>query len=89
VLDLAIVVPVAAVTGIMVIRRQPFGYLLAAVVIFKAVTLLIAITTMLVSMINKGVVVSMIECVMFPAMTVATIVCMFILLKHVRDPLKQ
>lgn len=89
VLDLGIVVPVAVVTGIMVIRRQPFGYLLSAVVIFKAVTLLIAITTMLFAMIYKGVVVSVIECVMFPSMTVAVIVCMFILLKHVQEPLKQ
>lgn len=89
VLDLAFVVPVTVVTSIMVIRRQPFGYLMAAVVIFKAVTLLIAITTMLVAMIYKGVDVSTMECVVFPGMTAAIIVCMFILLKHVREPLKQ
>ncbi|MEK4040691.1 hypothetical protein [Paenibacillus odorifer] len=88
VLDLAILVPLAIVTGIMVIRRQPFGYLLATVVVFKGVTLLLAITAMLAAMIYSGVAVSIAECVIFPTMALAIAACMVILLKHVREPLR-
>lgn len=88
-MDLAIVVPVSVVTGLMVIRRQSFGYLLAAVVIFKGVTLLTAITAMLGAMIYVGVKVSPLEMVIFPAFNVGVIVCMVILLKHVKEPVKR
>lgn len=88
-LDLAIVVPVATVTGILLIRRQPIGYLMAAVVIFKAVTLLTAITAMLVAMVIVGEVVSAAELVIFPAFNVGVIVCMIILLRNVIEPARQ
>jgi hypothetical protein len=85
-LDLAIVVPVAVVTGLMVIRRQAFGFLLASVVIFKGVSLLTAISAMLGAMIYAGVTVSPVETVMFPTFNVGIIACMIILLKNVKEP---
>ncbi|MRN54495.1 hypothetical protein [Paenibacillus monticola] len=88
-LDLAIVVPVATVTGILLIRRQPIGYLMAAVVIFKAVTLLTAISAMLVAMVVAGEEVSSAELVIFPVFNVGVIVCMIILLRNVIEPARQ
>jgi hypothetical protein len=88
-MDLAIVVPMSIVTGLMVYRKQSFGYLLAAVVIFKGVTLLTAITAMAGSMVYKGVDVSPLELAIFPTFNIGFIVCMVILLRQVREPLQS
>ncbi|WP_410511073.1 hypothetical protein PaeBR_13220 [Paenibacillus sp. BR2-3] len=88
-LDLAIVVPVAVVTGLLVIRRQSFGYLLAAVVIVKGVTMLTAISAMLGAMIYAGVKVSPVETAIFPIFNAGIIVCLVILLRNVREPGKE
>ena len=47
-MDLGIIVPVAALSGIMIIRRKPLGYLLSSVIIIKGLTMLTAMTAMLV-----------------------------------------
>jgi hypothetical protein len=48
-LDLGVVVPLAAFTGIVVWRRRPFGYLLAAVLIVKGSAMALAITAMVIT----------------------------------------
>ncbi|MDQ0194264.1 hypothetical protein [Paenibacillus wynnii] len=84
-MDLAIIVPLAVITGYMVIRRQAFGYLLASVVIIKGVSLLTSISAMLGAMIYAGVDVSPVEAIIFPVFNAGIIVCFIILLKNVRE----
>lgn len=85
-LDLAIVVPVSAVTGVLLIRRHPFGYLLAPVVIVKASALLTSITAMLIGMLYAGVSVSIVELAIFPAFNLGVIGCMVLVLMNVQEP---
>jgi hypothetical protein len=48
-LDLGLIVPAALFTGVAVLRRRPIGYLLATVLVVKALAMSLAILAMLVS----------------------------------------
>ncbi|WP_342479934.1 hypothetical protein NST07_18615 [Paenibacillus sp. FSL L8-0340] len=85
-LDLAIVVPLTAITGVLLIRRRPYGYLLASVVIVKAAALLTSITAMIIGMLRAGVSVSTVELVAFPAFHLGVIVCLYLVLSNVQEP---
>jgi hypothetical protein len=54
-LDLALIVPPALLAGILLLRRQPLGYLLASVLIMKFITMGLAVSTMGINMILVGV----------------------------------
>jgi len=88
-MDLAVLVPLSGITGFMVIHKQPFGYLLASIVIIKGVSLLTSISAMIGAMIVAGVKVSPIETIIFPVFNVGMIVCFVILLKNVKEPSKE
>ncbi|WP_025694663.1 hypothetical protein [Paenibacillus durus] len=83
-MDLGILVPSSVLAGVMLIRRKSFGYLLASVVIVKALTLLTSISAMLAAMVWAGVYVSPVEMILFPAFNIGMICCMTVLLKNVR-----
>lgn len=84
-MDLGIIIPVAALSGIMIIRRKPLGYLLSSVVIIKGLTMLTAITAMLVGMINAGVEVSIVEMLVFPLFNLIAILCLVVLLRNINE----
>jgi hypothetical protein len=84
-LDLGIIIPVAALSGIMIIRRKPLGYLLSSVVIIKGLTMLTAITAMLVGMKNAGVEVSFVEMIVFPLFNLIAIFCLIVLLRNMNE----
>lgn len=84
-LDFAFVVPAAMLAGLLVLRKKPFGYLLASVVIIKGITMLTAITAMIIGMISAGEQVAMMEVVIFPIFNIITILAMFFLLKNVQE----
>lgn len=85
-LDLAIVVPLTSITGVLLIRRRPYGYLLASVVIVKAAALLTSITAMIIGMLRAGVSVSTVELIAFPAFNLGAIVCLYLVLSNVQEP---
>lgn len=84
-LDFAFVVPAAMLAGLLILRKKPFGYLLASVVIIKGITMLTAITAMIIGMISAGEQVVMMEVVIFPLFNIITILAMFFLLKNVQE----
>lgn len=84
-LDLAFVVPAAMLAGLLVLRKKPFGYLLASVVIIKGITMLTAISAMIIGMISAGAHVATMEVIIFPLFNIITIYTMFILLKNVEE----
>ncbi len=53
--DLGIVVPLAVVTGVLLLLRNPIGYLLAGMLLIKGATLGLALLAMIVSMALAGV----------------------------------
>jgi hypothetical protein len=82
-LDLGFIIPVAILTGILVLKRNPFGYLLASVITIKGFTMLTAITAMIIGMINNGVKVSSNEIIAFSTFNIVILYCLFIILKNI------
>jgi len=85
VMDLGIIVPVCILSGILLLRRHPWGYLLASVALMKFLTLGIAVSLMGLNMARVGVPVSVVELVIFPGMALSGVVMTVILLKQIRE----
>lgn len=85
VMDLGLVVPVCLLSGILLLRRQPWGYLLASVGLTKFSTLGVAVSLMGLNMARVGAPVSPVELLIFPGMALAGVVMTGILLKHVQE----
>lgn len=85
VLDIGFIVPVSFLAGLLLIKKKPFGYLLAPVFIFKAITMLTAITAMIILLIERGEEVSLVELVLFPAFDIVVIASLIIILKNIKE----
>ncbi|MDD2534494.1 MAG: hypothetical protein PHC86_07325 [Eubacteriales bacterium] len=81
-MDLGFLVPSGILSGLLLMKKKPLGYLLSSVLIMKSITMLTAISAMLVNMMRHNVQVSLIERIIFPAINLVAIVAMFILLKN-------
>lgn len=81
-MDLGIIVPATILSGILLIKRRPFGYLLSSVLIFKGITMLTAISAMIINLVIKGVKVSPVELIVFPIFNIITVIFLVILLKN-------
>jgi len=53
-MDLSLIVPLAALSGILLLRRSPWGYLLTSVFVLKAIALGLAVSAMVVNMTLAG-----------------------------------
>ena len=84
-LDLGIIVPVAVMSGMMIIKKKDFGYLLSSIIIIKGLTMLTAITAMLVGRMNAGVEVSIVELTVFPAINLIAIFCLVVMLRNINE----
>lgn len=84
-LDLGVLLPLMVVTGALLIRRQPYGNLLASVVLVKAATLLTSISSMIIGMLRAGVHVSMAELILFPLFNLLVIGCLVLILRNTRE----
>lgn len=84
-MDLAVLLPVMVLTGVLLIRRQSFGYLLAAVVLVKTATLLTSISSMIIGMLRAGVHVSMAELILFPVFNLLVIGCLILVLRNTQE----
>lgn len=81
-MDLAIVAPLCVLSGVLLLKRSAWGYLLGSVALMKFVTLGLAVTTMGLNMARVGVPVSAVELVVFPALTLLNLVMAVLLLKN-------
>jgi len=85
VLDLGLVVPLAFLSGILLLKKRPFGYLFASVALVKGFTMGTAVTAMVVGQLLAGVHTSPVEIIMFPALALFLIVATILLLKNVSE----
>lgn len=67
--DLSLVVPLAILTGALLLRRQPVGYLLAGVILIKGATLGLALMAMIPTMALFGVQIASLEALFFGLVT--------------------
>jgi hypothetical protein len=54
-MDLTLIAPLAILAGILLLRRNAWGYLLASVAVLKGLTMSLAVSTMAINMALKGV----------------------------------
>lgn len=85
VMDLGVIVPLCGLSGILLLRRSAWGYLLASVSLMKFLTMGIAVSVMSLNMRRVGVPISMVEAMMFPAITLANIIMATLLLRNIKD----
>ncbi|RPI81691.1 MAG: hypothetical protein EHM41_20080 [Chloroflexi bacterium] len=83
VMDLGLIVPLAFLSGLLLLRRESWGYLLASVTVMKMLTMGAAVSAMGINMVLNGVEVSVIELGVFPALTLANMVMAYFLLKNI------
>jgi hypothetical protein len=83
-MDLALIVPVCILSGILLLRRSPWGYLLASVGMMKFVTMGVAVSLMALNMMRVGVPVSPVELAIFPAITLINLVMTGLMLKSIQ-----
>lgn len=83
VLDLGVIVPVAVLSGLLLLRRAPLGYLLASTVLVKSVTLGAAVSAMVVGQLLVGVQLPISQIVGFPLLALIGILLTVVLLRHV------
>jgi hypothetical protein len=81
-MDLGLVVPVALVSGTLVMRRQAWGYLLSSVMLIKGFAMLIAITAMILNMALQQVAIDPIEVIIFVAFDVLMVSGLIVLFHH-------
>ena len=81
-MDLGIVVPAAMLSGILLIKRKPFGYLLSSVLIIKGITMLTCISAMIINSALNNVKMGLIEIAIFPMFNILALICLIILLKN-------
>lgn len=84
-MDLGFVVPLAVLSGILLIKRKPFGYLLTSVIIIKGITMLTSISAMIIGQGLAGVKMSLIEVAIFPIFNLVTIYCLILVLKNIDE----
>jgi hypothetical protein len=85
-MDLGFVVPAAILSGVLLIRRKPFGYLLATVMTIKETTMLAAITVMMIVQVMMGLQVEAVVITIFMLFDLVIIVCLSLIMKNIKEP---
>jgi hypothetical protein len=85
-MDLGFVVPTAILSGVLLRKRKPFGYLLSSVVFIKGLTMGTALTAMIIGQLIAGVEIGIAMIVIFPAINLLMVYCMFVIMKNIREP---
>ena len=84
-LDLGFVVPAGLLAGILLIMRKPFGYLLAPVIIIKEITLLTALTAMILLQLKAGVEIGYLLVWSVILFNLLVIFCMILMMKNIKE----
>jgi len=83
-LDLGFIVPAATLSGILLIRKKTYGYLLSSIVIMKGFTMGAALTAMIIGQYLAGVKMGIAEIIIFPLFSLFICVCLGLLLKNIK-----
>jgi hypothetical protein len=84
-MDLGLIVPLCVLSGVLLLRRYAWGYLLASVALMKFLTMGIAVSLMGLNMARVGVPISAVEIVVFPTITLANIVMVTLLFRNIKE----
>lgn len=84
-MDLGLIVPLCILSGVLLLRRHAWGYLLASVGLMKFLTMGVAVSLMALNMARVGVPISAVELVVFPTIAIANLVMVALLIKNIQD----
>lgn len=84
-IDLGFIVPLALISGILLIKRNDFGYLLSSVIFVKGLTMGTALTAMIIGQVAAGVQMSLAEILIFPSFSLVIIYCLVLILKNINE----
>jgi hypothetical protein len=84
-MDLGLIVPLCLLAGVLLLRKEPWGYLLASVSLLKFLTLGIAVSLMSLNLARVGVPDSMPMMVIFLTLALANLVMVILLLWNIHD----
>jgi hypothetical protein len=82
-LDLSLIAPLAILSGILLLKRSPWGYLLASVTVLKGLTMALAVSTMGINMALQGVPDSLAILIPFLVLTALNLVVVVLLLQNI------
>lgn len=82
-MDLGFIVPLAFISGVLLIKRNDFGYLLSSVILIKGLTMGAALTAMIIGQAGAGVQMSLAQIIMFPLFSIVIIYCLTLILKNI------
>ncbi|WP_147534797.1 hypothetical protein [Bacillus marasmi] len=88
-IDLGIIIPVSILGAVLLIRKQPYGYLLTTVLYMKIITLLTALTAMIIGQALTGVSMGAAEIIIFPVFNLLAIYCLYLILKNIILPVES
>ena len=88
-MDLGLIVPLAFLSGFLLLRRKAWGYLLSSIMLTKGITLGFGVSAMGINMARMGVEDGLSIMVPFLVITLLNIVMVVLLLKNVKDEQKH
>lgn len=83
-MDLGFIVPLALISGILLLKGKPFGYLFTSIIIIKGITMLTGISAMMINSYLSGVTVSYIEAGIFSAFNLLGIAAFILLMRNIK-----
>ena len=84
-MDLVLIAPLAILAAILLLRRRPWGYLLASVAVLKGLTMALAVSAMGINMALQGVPDSLGVLIPFLVLTLLILIMAVLLLKNVNE----
>jgi len=84
-LELGIIVPVSVITAGLLWKEKPWGYTLTSVLLVKALMMGAALIAMIIGMALAGMVVSLVEAVIFTGIALAALVFTVILFRNIKQ----
>ncbi len=84
-MDLGIIVPLCVLSGVLLLRRSAWGYLLASVGLMKFLTMGTAVSLMALNMARLGVPISAVEQAVFPSIALANLLMTVALFRNIKE----
>lgn len=84
-MDLGFVVPLAFLSGYLLLKKKPYGYLLTSIIVLKGISMLTSITAMILNMMISGIEVSLIELSIFIVLDILGGLVLILFLRGIKE----
>jgi len=84
-MDLGLIVPASCLAGILLLRKEPWGYLLSAILCMKGISMTTAVTAMVIRALLTGLGASVVEIILFPGLTVIGLTLAGLMIRSISD----